>query len=373
MSGCRARRREPAWSRARFAIRDFRRRHGSSVLQGKLLVLCTTLDPERASGFASASAEVVQMAASIAGSVELAAALATWASARSTNCWLNAAPGLAGALLSAGLADELVLYLGANAAGVGLAQASSICRRRPRWPEASRAPPSPSGRRWATICSFACGRGVAGGAKGCRTGIVQGNRRCRGLQAATGQRRLSVETGRLATSGWRVGDSVSAVSQRVCLTIVRARRRALRAPNSPARRRCARRSTVSRRVPASISSRRSRPWMRSARAVRHGSRGWNRASDRVGARSPRVSLSAAIEARVGLARFIARKGSVALDGGLSLTVGEIDGAAFRCRYRVSHARDDDSRPARPGQALDLEIDPHRHATSNGCWRRGKMP
>lgn len=79
-------------------------------LPGKLLVLCAALDPERASALRSAGAEVVQVAAS-SGGVDLAAALAYLGEREVNELLAECGAGLAGALLSAGLADELVLYL----------------------------------------------------------------------------------------------------------------------------------------------------------------------------------------------------------------------------------------------------------------------
>jgi riboflavin synthase len=67
------------------------------------------------------------------------------------------------------------------------------------------------------------------------------------------------------------------------------------------------------------------------------------------------SLRARIEAPAALARFIARKGSVALDG-VSLTVGEVEGARFAIDL-VPHTRAATTLGSlAAGRPLNLEID-----------------
>ena len=66
-------------------------------------------------------------------------------------------------------------------------------------------------------------------------------------------------------------------------------------------------------------------------------------------------LHATIDAPAGLARFIAEKGSVALDG-VSLTVGRVEGAAFGIDL-VPHTRAVTTLGKLvPGQTLNLEVD-----------------
>ena len=68
------------------------------------------------------------------------------------------------------------------------------------------------------------------------------------------------------------------------------------------------------------------------------------------------SVRFTIEAPAELMRYIAPKGSVALDG-VSLTVNEIEGARFGVNlipYTLAHTSLDD---AAPGQRMNLEIDP----------------
>jgi riboflavin synthase len=67
------------------------------------------------------------------------------------------------------------------------------------------------------------------------------------------------------------------------------------------------------------------------------------------------ALWAAVEAPSALARFIAGKGSVTLDG-VSLTVGEVHGAIFEI-HLVPHTRAVTTLGAlAPGQGLNLEVD-----------------
>ncbi len=85
---------------------------------GKLLVLCATEDSERSEALRAAGAEVVRVA-SADGGIDLAAALAFLAGRGVNELLAECGAGLAGALLSAGLADELLLYLAPALLGPG--------------------------------------------------------------------------------------------------------------------------------------------------------------------------------------------------------------------------------------------------------------
>ncbi|HEX9706052.1 MAG TPA: bifunctional diaminohydroxyphosphoribosylaminopyrimidine deaminase/5-amino-6-(5-phosphoribosylamino)uracil reductase RibD [Steroidobacteraceae bacterium] len=85
---------------------------------GRLLVLCATEDPARAEALRAAGAEVIAVAAG-AGGVDLGAALALLGKREVNEVLAECGPGLAGAFLSAGLADELVLYLAPTLLGRG--------------------------------------------------------------------------------------------------------------------------------------------------------------------------------------------------------------------------------------------------------------
>jgi diaminohydroxyphosphoribosylaminopyrimidine deaminase / 5-amino-6-(5-phosphoribosylamino)uracil reductase len=77
---------------------------------GRVLVICSNADEERAEVLRIAGADVVRVPAA-AGGVDLAAALALLAQREVNELLVECGPGLAGALFSAGLVDELDLYL----------------------------------------------------------------------------------------------------------------------------------------------------------------------------------------------------------------------------------------------------------------------
>lgn len=67
------------------------------------------------------------------------------------------------------------------------------------------------------------------------------------------------------------------------------------------------------------------------------------------------SVRVTCEVPVGLARFIARKGSLALDG-VSLTVNEVDGASFGVNIIDHTRRATTFGEAKPGDRVNLEVD-----------------
>jgi diaminohydroxyphosphoribosylaminopyrimidine deaminase/5-amino-6-(5-phosphoribosylamino)uracil reductase len=85
---------------------------------GQALILCSEADPARAAALREAGAEVLAVGSS-AGGVDLAAALAVLAARQVNELLVECGAGLAGALLSAGLVDELLLYLAPTLLGRG--------------------------------------------------------------------------------------------------------------------------------------------------------------------------------------------------------------------------------------------------------------
>jgi diaminohydroxyphosphoribosylaminopyrimidine deaminase/5-amino-6-(5-phosphoribosylamino)uracil reductase len=85
---------------------------------GQALVLCAEPDPARASALRAAGAEVA-LVAGAQGGVDLGAALTLLASRGVNELLVECGAGLAGALLAAGLADELLLYLAPTLLGRG--------------------------------------------------------------------------------------------------------------------------------------------------------------------------------------------------------------------------------------------------------------
>jgi diaminohydroxyphosphoribosylaminopyrimidine deaminase/5-amino-6-(5-phosphoribosylamino)uracil reductase len=85
---------------------------------GHALILCTSLDEARAAALRAAGAEV-QSLPGAAGNVDLAAVLELLAARQVNELLVECGAGLAGALLAAGLVDELVLYLAPTILGRG--------------------------------------------------------------------------------------------------------------------------------------------------------------------------------------------------------------------------------------------------------------
>ena len=181
------------------------------------------------------------------------------------------------------------------------------------------------------------------------TGIVKGLGRIVERRDGTAHR-LSIDTGNLPTAGWRVGDSV-AVSG-VCLTVVAVAGSRFDADLSP--------ETLARTTLGKL-----------ANGTRVNLEPALAASDPLGGHfvtghvdgiahvlevnEAGGALHTSIEAPAELVCFIARKGSVALDG-VSLTVGEIEGTRFAVDL-VPHTRAATTLGRlSAGQPLNLEID-----------------
>ncbi len=181
------------------------------------------------------------------------------------------------------------------------------------------------------------------------TGIVRGIGRV--IDTGAGKpRRLSIDAGGLPTAGWRIGDSVSVAG--VCLTVVALAGSRFDAELS---------GETEERTTLGLMAAGARVNLEPALAAVEPMGGHLVTGHVDGvARVLEVadsggSLIASVEAPAGLARFIARKGSVALDG-VSLTVGDVRGAVFRIDV-VPHTLDATTLGSiAPGQALNLEID-----------------
>ena len=85
---------------------------------GQVLILCSVEEPARAAALRAAGAEVLAVGAS-GGGVDLEAALAALAGRQVNELLVECGAGLAGALLAAGLVDELLLYLAPTLLGRG--------------------------------------------------------------------------------------------------------------------------------------------------------------------------------------------------------------------------------------------------------------
>ena len=163
-------------------------------------------------------------------------------------------------------------------------------------------------------------------------------------------RRLAIDTGGLATAGWKAGDSI-AVSG-VCLTLVAVADGRFEAELSGE---TVGRTTLGRLAPGDRVN--LEPALGAADAI-----GGHLVTGHVdGVASVRDcseeggALRATVEAPAALARFIAEKGSIALDG-VSLTVNRIDGREFGVDL-VPHTRAVTTLgELAAGRALNLEVD-----------------
>ncbi|MEX1993702.1 MAG: riboflavin synthase [Steroidobacteraceae bacterium] len=181
------------------------------------------------------------------------------------------------------------------------------------------------------------------------TGIIRGIGRIADIVTAS-PRRLAIETGGLSTAGWRVGDSVSVSG--VCLTVVALAGRRFDAELSGE---TIERTTLGRLAPGARVN--LEPSLAAADPMGgHLVTGHVDGIARVGeVAEVGGTLCASIAAPAGLSRFIARKGSVTLDG-VSLTIGEVAGTVFRIDLVPQTRSATTLGSLAQGQALNLEID-----------------
>ena len=181
------------------------------------------------------------------------------------------------------------------------------------------------------------------------TGIVKSMGRVAAVREGA-VRRLAIDTGGLATAGWKAGDSI-AVSG-VCLTLVAVADGRFEAELSGE---TLGRTTLGRLAAGDRVN--LEPALGAADAI-----GGHLVTGHVdGVASVRDcseeggALRATVEAPAALARFIAEKGSIALDG-VSLTVNRIDGREFGVDL-VPHTRAVTTLgELAAGRALNLEVD-----------------
>jgi riboflavin synthase len=182
------------------------------------------------------------------------------------------------------------------------------------------------------------------------TGIVTAVGKVAAVHDGNGVRRLEISTGTLPTAGWRTGDSVSVSG--VCLTLVSVgdgRFAAELTGETLAR------TTLGALAPGSAVN--LEPALAAGSAL-----GGHLVTGHVdgvatvrAAREEGGALAAEVEAPAPLARYIAEKGSVTLDG-VSLTVGRVDGGRFEVTL-VPHTRAATTLATlAPGRTLNLEVD-----------------
>jgi riboflavin synthase len=163
-------------------------------------------------------------------------------------------------------------------------------------------------------------------------------------------RRLAIQTGGLSTEGWAIGDSIAVAG--ACLTVVAVHDERFEVEITGE---TLARTTLGRLAPGSAVN--LEPSVRAADAL-----GGHFVTGHVDGiatvrdfREQGGALRASIAAADALARFIAEKGSITLDG-VSLTVGRVDGSVFSIDL-VRHTRAATTLGAlAAGQALNLEVD-----------------
>lgn len=163
------------------------------------------------------------------------------------------------------------------------------------------------------------------------TGIVASIGRLHAVAGRAGAPELTIDTGGLATGGWRIGDSISVAG--VCLTIERLDGGLFSVAVSPE---TLARTTLGRLAAGDAVN--LEPALRAGEPLGgHLVTGHVDGVARVTARAEQggaLVLGFAVPAE--LSRFIAPRGSVALDG-VSLTVNEAAGAGFRVTV-IPHTR-----------------------------------
>jgi riboflavin synthase len=182
------------------------------------------------------------------------------------------------------------------------------------------------------------------------TGIVTAVGKVVAMHAAGSARRLTIEAGTQAGVGWRIGDSI-AVSG-VCLTLAAVEGSRFVADVSGE---TLSRTTLGLLVPGSAVN--LEPALAAGSAL-----GGHLVSGHVDGvatvrdcREADGTLQTTVEAPAALARFIAEKGSVTLDG-VSLTVGRVAGVSFELTL-VPHTRSVTTLgDLAAGRRLNLEVD-----------------
>jgi riboflavin synthase len=182
------------------------------------------------------------------------------------------------------------------------------------------------------------------------TGVVTAIGRIAAVREAGGGRRLTIETGAQSTTGWAIGDSVAVAG--ACLTLVAVTSGRFEADLSGE---TLARTTLGLLAPGSAVN--LEPALAAGSAL-----GGHLVTGHVDGiatvqdcREEAGAMGATVEAPAALARFIAEKGSVTLDG-VSLTVGRVSGSRFEVTL-VPHTRAVTTLgEIAPGRGLNLEVD-----------------
>jgi riboflavin synthase len=181
------------------------------------------------------------------------------------------------------------------------------------------------------------------------TGIVQAIG-CITATSGDDERRLVIDTAGLSIAGWQVGDSVAVAG--VCLTVAALAGGRFEADLSGETLRCTTLGALAAGSRVNLEPALPASGLLGGHLVTGHVDGVARVQS---TGESAGSLSAVIEAPAECARYIAGKGSVALDG-VSLTVGEVNGREFSVHV-VPHTRRATTLGAlEAGQVLNLEVD-----------------
>jgi riboflavin synthase len=182
------------------------------------------------------------------------------------------------------------------------------------------------------------------------TGIIQATGTVAALEQRGGDMRITIHTGRLPLAGIRAGDSI-AVSG-VCLTAIEIAQNGFSADVSV--------ETLGRTVIGELAVN-AAVNLETALTLQTplGGHLVSGHVDGIGAVVSRAadsrSVRFAIEAPAELARYIATKGSICVDG-VSLTVNNVDGATFELNIVPHTLQETTLDEYRPGRRVNLEVD-----------------
>jgi len=182
------------------------------------------------------------------------------------------------------------------------------------------------------------------------TGIIQARGRLRRCEQRGGDRRLHLDCGPLELAGIKAGDSIAVNG--VCLTVVEISGQEIVVDVSRETLRC----TTFARLAAGAVVNLEKALLPTTALGGHLVSGH---VDGVGEVLERVAVARSLQLRIQvpaeLARYIAAKGSVCVDG-VSLTVNTVDGAVFSCNIIPHTQVQTIIGEYRPGCAVNVEVD-----------------
>lgn len=182
------------------------------------------------------------------------------------------------------------------------------------------------------------------------TGIIQAIGTLTRIEPRGGDARLTVATGKLPLADTRLGDSIAVNG--VCLTAVELGAGHFRADVSRETLALTTLGAASAGMPVNLELALLPTTRLGGHLVSGHVDGVGRILDQ---RDDGRSWRFTVEAPAGLARYIARKGSICVNG-ISLTVNEVDGAVFGINIVPHTLAETTLGTTRPGDAVNLEVD-----------------